>query len=136
MVRGDGGSRLFITVYTCDACSRNFPTVGEAEDHERGCGGASSRGGNAAARGHFDMRPFFEWELKVLPIAVIWFERARSIEINGVGGVVTRQNSYPRRKTSVDKQKLSAIYQFIRAMPEVFEPVRVTAKRKRYLSFR
>ena len=126
MERGDGGSRLFITMYTCEACSRDFPTVGEAEDHERGCGGASSR----------DMRPFFEWELKVLPIAVTWFERARSIEINGVAGVVTGQNSYPRRKTSVDKHKLSAIYQFIRAMPEVFEPVRVTAKRKRYLSFR
>ena len=45
MARGDGGSRLFITVYTCEACSRDFPTVGEAEDHERGCGGASSRAG-------------------------------------------------------------------------------------------
>jgi hypothetical protein len=92
--------------------------------------------GNAAARGHVDMRPFFEWDLRVLPIAVTHFERARSIEINGVGGMVTRQNSYPRRKTSVDKHKLSAIYQFIRAMPEVFEPARVTANKKRYLSFR
>jgi hypothetical protein len=61
-----------------------------------------------------------EWELKVLPIAVTHFERARSIEING-GGVMTRRNASPRRKTSVDKHKLSVTYQFIRAMPEVFE---------------
>ena len=29
---------------------------------------------------HFDMQPFFEWDLKVLPIAINWFERARSID--------------------------------------------------------
>ena len=57
---------------------------------------------------HFDMKPFFEWELKVLPTAVSWFERARSLE-----------DIYGR---AIDKQKLSVIYQFIRAMPEVFEP--------------
>ena len=108
MERGDGGSStLFVTACACDVCGRNFPTVGEAENHERGCG-------------CLDMRPFFEFELKVLPIAVTHFERARSIEING-GGVMTRQNSYPRHRTSIDKHKLSAIYQFIRAMPEVFE---------------
>ena len=107
MERGDGGSStLFVTAFACDVCGRNFPTVGEAENHERGCG-------------CLDMRPFFEFELKVLPIAVTYFERARSIEING-GVVMTRQNSL-RHRISVDKHKLSAIYQFIRAMPEVFE---------------
>ena len=71
---------------------------------------------------HFDMQPFFEWDLKVLPIAIEWFERATSMEDTDDAVIV--------------KHKLGSIYQFIRAMPEVFEPVRVTAKRKRYLSFR
>ena len=57
---------------------------------------------------HFDMQPFFEWDLKVLPVAVDWFERARAISV--VAG----------DKAGVKKQKLGAIYQFIRAMPEVF----------------
>ena len=57
---------------------------------------------------HFDMQPFFEWDLKVLPHAIAWFDHARSIESDEVG---------------VDKRKLSAIYQFIHAMPEVFESV-------------
>ena len=67
---------------------------------------------------HFDMHPFFEWDLTVLPLAVNWFDRAISLE-----NVVD---------TGIDKRKLSVIYQFIRAMPEVFEPVPVAGdKRKR-----
>ena len=60
---------------------------------------------------HFDMRPFFEWDLKVLPIAINWFERAKSIR-NYVGAY---------HEATIDKRKLDAIYQFIRAMPEFFE---------------
>ena len=55
---------------------------------------------------HFDMQPFFEWDLKVLPIAINWFDRARTVDDNNAG---------------TDKHKLGAIYQFIRAMPEAFE---------------
>ena len=62
---------------------------------------------------HFDMQPFFEWELKVLPIAVSWFERAQSIEDADEEGI--------------GKCKLSTIYQFVRAVPEVFEPVPAAA---------
>ena len=58
---------------------------------------------------HFEMQPFFEWDMKVLPIAINWFERARSIEDTD--------------ETVIDKQKLGAIYQFIHAMPEAFEPL-------------
>ena len=65
---------------------------------------------------HFYMQPFFEWDLKVLPHAVSWFERARSVDSNVVG---------------IDRHKLEAIYQFIRAMPEVFEPVPAAAGEKR-----
>jgi hypothetical protein len=69
---------------------------------------------------HFDMQPFFEWDLKVLPIAINWFQRAQSIENN--------------EEIRVGRHKLGAIYQFIHAMPEVFEPAPVAAggeKRKR-----
>ena len=72
---------------------------------------------------HFDMQPFFEFDLKVLPIAVKWFERAQSIE-----------NIEDIR---VGRHKLGAIYQFIRAMPEVFEPAPTSGgKRNRPGSFR
>ena len=57
---------------------------------------------------HFDMHPFFEWDLKVLPHAVSWFERARFVDNDEAG---------------IDRHKLGAIYQFMHAMPEVFEPV-------------
>ena len=53
---------------------------------------------------HFDMQPFFEWDLKVLPLAVSWFERARSVDSNN--------------EAAIDKNKLGSIFQFIRAMPE------------------
>ena len=70
---------------------------------------------------HFDMQPFFEWDLKVLPIAINWFERARSIIAHTNNDVI-----------GVGKRKLSVIYQFIRAMPEVFEqPVPAAAGEKR-----
>ena len=60
---------------------------------------------------HFDMQPFFEWELKVLPIAVNWFDHAQSIVNDNNAGT--------------GKHKLGTIYQFIRAMPEFFEPTPV-----------
>lgn len=65
---------------------------------------------------HFDMQPFFEWDLKVLPTAMSWFERAQSI--------------YENNEAGIDKQKLSAMYQFIRAMPDVFEPAPAAAGEK------
>ena len=66
---------------------------------------------------HFDMQPFFEWDLKVLPLAVEWFERAHAIEDTDA--------------TVIDKQKLGAIYQFIRAMPDIVEPAPAVGTKKR-----
>ena len=73
---------------------------------------------------HFDMELFFQWDLKVLPIAINWFDRARSVarSIENVD------------EAGIGNHKLGAIYQFIRAMPEIFEPTPATAgggKRKR-----
>ena len=51
---------------------------------------------------HFDMRPFFEWELKCLPVAVNWFDNVPS---------------FPRPRCEIEMSKLQAIYEFVRDMP-------------------
>ena len=91
---------------------------------------------------HFDMQPFFEWELKLLPLAIDWFERARSIvgdDDNDVDDDSDDDDDGSDGEdeedvvAALDKRKLGAIYQFIHAIPEVLEPVPATAggKRKR-----
>ena len=56
----------------------------------------------------FVMMPLFEWEFKVLPLMINWFERASSITMpEGF-----EPNAGPR--------KLSAIYQFVRGMPLLY----------------
>jgi len=94
----------------------------------------------------FDMSPLFEWDFKVLPIAVKWFDRAKSIEMeieeheyfelwfdendhvddDGSDESDVFQYTLPLRDDSADfverveKGKLNAIYQFVRGMPEDF----------------
>jgi len=52
---------------------------------------------------HLDMKPFLEWDLRVLPVAVSWFNRVRDDARND--------------ESNVDAKKLSSIYQFVRALP-------------------
>jgi len=67
------------------------------------------------------MEPFFEWnmeregerDLKALPYVVAWFERAGDAVASDEGG-----ESY-----YIGDRKLSAMYQFVRAMPLLFVPV-------------
>ncbi|KAL7543376.1 hypothetical protein ACHAXR_013103 [Thalassiosira sp. AJA248-18] len=54
---------------------------------------------------HFDMNPFFEWDLKVLPFVIDWFDRARA---------------YAGKSATIDATMLSAMFHFIRAMPMQF----------------
>ena len=69
---------------------------------------------------NIDMEPFFEWntegegerDLKALPYIVAWFERAGEAAASDEGG-----EGY-----NIDAKKLSAIYQFARAMPLLFVP--------------
>jgi len=69
---------------------------------------------------HLDMEPFLEWDLKVLPFAVSWFDRAR--------------DSVPENSgASVDTKKLSAIYQFSKALPMMFVPPERNATNKRQI---
>ena len=69
---------------------------------------------------NIDMEPLFEWnmegegerDLKALPYAVAWFNTARGAVAGNEGG-----ESYNN-----DAKKLSAVYQFAKAMPLLFVP--------------
>eukprot|EP00984_Skeletonema_dohrnii_P007037 scaffold2507_cov67-Skeletonema_dohrnii-CCMP3373.AAC.2 len=50
---------------------------------------------------HFDMKPFFRWKLKILPIMVAWFKRAQEAGL----------------EQSLESRKLSSMYDFVRSMP-------------------
>ena len=61
----------------------------------------------------FDMMPFFEWEFKVLPIMIEWFEKASTIDM-------------PRGfESNIGPRKLSCIYQFVRGMPDLYVETRL-----------
>jgi len=70
---------------------------------------------------NIDMEPFFEWnmegegerDLKALPYVIAWFDRAEEVVACGEGG-----DSY-----NIDERKLSAMYQFAKAMPLLFVPM-------------
>ena len=61
----------------------------------------------------FDMLPFFEWEFKVLPLVLSWFERASVLEMP--------DNFEP----NIERRKLSTIYQFVRGMPVLYVETRL-----------
>ena len=85
-----------------------------------------------------DMEPFFEWimegegerDLKALPYVIAWFDRAREAVASDGGG-----ESY-----NIGERELSAMYQFVGAMPLLFVPASHIRgnenKRKRDESFR
>ena len=56
----------------------------------------------------------------MLPLAMNWFDRARSIESTDNAGI--------------EKRKLDAIYQFVQGIPEVFEQLQRHEKMKRNAS--
>ena len=62
---------------------------------------------------HFDMRPFFEWEFKVLPIMINWFVKATATAMNRPGTFV-----YYSQK--INKLRLAVIYDFIKAFPMLY----------------
>ena len=61
----------------------------------------------------FDMLPFFEWEFKVLSMALSWLERASSYEMP--------ENFEP----NIEERKLSTIYQFVRGLPVLYVETRL-----------
>ena len=75
---------------------------------------------------NIDMNPLFgwdmegEWTLKGLPYIIDWFNRA-AVAVNDRG---TRRVARAKDKVNynVDTKKLSAIYEFAKAMPSMFVP--------------
>ena len=68
------------------------------------------------AHSHLDMQPFFEWELKVLPLMIEWFPKAAAC--TGSLEVISL------RSKKVGKMHLSAVYDFIKELPMLYvEPV-------------
>ena len=69
---------------------------------------------------NIDMEPLFEWNmegegeryLKALPYVIAWFDRAREAVANEERG----------ERNNIGERKLSAIYQFAKAMPLLFVP--------------
>jgi len=60
---------------------------------------------------HFNMKPLFEWEVKVLPIMIKWFEKAASLYTNESEG-------------KIQKMRLDCIYDFIKEFPMLYiEPI-------------
>mmetsp|Transcript_24672 Transcript_24672/g.51631 ORF Transcript_24672/g.51631 Transcript_24672/m.51631 type:complete len:456 (-) Transcript_24672:235-1602(-) len=55
---------------------------------------------------HFDMHPLFEWDFKLLPLFMKWMEAARDCPTDF--------------DKDIRRRKLSALYQFIRAMPMMY----------------
>ena len=72
---------------------------------------------------NIDVEPLFEWDmevdrnLKALPFVVSWFQKAEEAVADEEG------DNY-----HVDKKKLSAIYQFAKAMPLLFVPAPTSVK--------
>ena len=59
---------------------------------------------------HFDVQPFFKWDMRVLPLMIDWFERAQFFA------------SCPPYEymVQIQRMKLSTIYDFIRGRPDVY----------------
>ena len=59
---------------------------------------------------HFNMQPFFEWELKALPLMISWFDKAST--------------STSEFEEKIAKMKLSATFDFIKEFPMLYiEPI-------------
>ena len=81
---------------------------------------------------NIDMKPFFgwdmdgEWTLKGLPYIIDWFNRA-AVAVNDRGKRrVARVKD--RVNYNVDQKKLTAIYEFAKAMPSMFAPTSHTTE--------
>ena len=61
----------------------------------------------------FDMQPFFEWEFKVLPMILDWFERASACEM---------PDGFDAK---LGERKLSCIYQFVKGLPLLYVETRL-----------
>jgi len=78
---------------------------------------------------HISMESFFEWDLKILPIAIKWFDTA----LARFPDIPNFHNNYDNNQKVIGKKKLWAIYEFARMLPMFFVPasnVQTRNKRK------
>ena len=76
---------------------------------------------------HFDMEPFFEWELKVLPLMMKWFEMAHirtTAEYQYAQYTQGGREDLDNLRLKINKMQLSVVYDFIREFPMLYiEPI-------------
>ncbi|KAL9188741.1 hypothetical protein ACHAXT_007119 [Thalassiosira profunda] len=71
---------------------------------------------------YLNVEPLLEWDLKALPLAINWFEKAATLASQEGSGC---------EHVNVEAEKLSAIYQFARSLPLMFVPSKkCTGKRR------
>ena len=61
-----------------------------------------------------DMEPFFTLNMKFLPLIISWFERVEFIEVD-----LIEEDLIEESERSCQSRKLSALYKFVRGMPDL-----------------
>ncbi len=62
-----------------------------------------------------DMEPFFKLKMQLLPVVISWFDRVEPIE----DALITSYDLIDESERHCQKRKLSALYKFVRAMPDL-----------------
>ena len=79
---------------------------------------------------HFDMSPYFKWDFKVLPLVLKWFEEAALCQHDmeaedNPNYIHPCPDVLPEVEVNIEGSKLSSIYQFVRAMPQLYVETRL-----------
>ena len=70
---------------------------------------------------HFNVQPFFEWELKALPLIISWLEKANACTPALMRAANVSTDGFEDR---ISRMKLSCMYDFVREFPMLYvEPV-------------
>jgi len=68
---------------------------------------------------HLDMAPLLRWELKFVPLAVRWFERAKSCRTLSIDNYADyRRRVLDESEEAFQSRVLTALYEFVRGMPK------------------
>ena len=68
---------------------------------------------------HFNMRPFFEWEFKVLPIMMRWFDRSYDCVAVSLSNRVLVKAAFALEK-KIQRLELSVTFDFIKEFPMLY----------------
>ncbi len=65
---------------------------------------------------HIDMGPFLQWDLKLLPVALTWFEQAKTCATLNVQLPAVERRIVEESDKEFESRVLSAMYEFVRGM--------------------